>query len=109
MSAAALPARHGVAEGFTSRSQLVAHGQVAIHGRMGPPRPREEAKSPLSPARATVAEHIAHVEQLIAEAERASRPADRLREQLSAAMAELQKAEADLDGPRPLAVRRPER
>src|SRR5689334_15821323 len=59
--------------------------------RMGPPL---EAPLPaLSPARTALADHLAHLVKLAAEVERASRPVDRLRDQLSAAMVELQNAE----------------
>jgi hypothetical protein len=85
-------------------SELTAKGEVAVNGhaeadmppaRSGPPRPRS-----LSPARAALSDHLSSLVRLSAEAERVSKPVDRLREQLSAAMVELQNAElilANLD------------
>lgn len=101
---AALPVRLATADTETPRSELAAHGSVAINGsaeavtRMGPPRARSEAPSPaLSPARAALANHLAHLVKLAAEVDRTSKPVDRLRQQLTEATAELGRAEVALN------------
>jgi hypothetical protein len=74
---------------------------IEITGNVGPPRPRAETVSPtLSPARQALADHQAALAKLSAEIARVSKPVDRLRQQLSAAMLELQNSEhvlADID------------
>ena len=101
MSAA--PVRLATADTIAPRSELAAHGEVAINGsadaaapepRAGPPRKRSETVSTaLSPARQALADHQANLVQLQAEVDRVSRPVNRLREQLAAATIDLQNAE----------------
>jgi hypothetical protein len=83
-------------------SQLAAHGTVAVNGsaeatapvtRAGPPRPRSETVSSLSPARQALAQHQAHLVKLQAEANLKAKPVARLREQLSQAMVDLANSE----------------
>jgi hypothetical protein len=102
MTAAALPARHGHADAVTPRLTVAAHGRVANTGQASADAPtarlvpRSETARQLSPARRALADHQAHFVELQAAADRAAKPADRLREQLTQAMVDLQKAEADL-------------
>jgi hypothetical protein len=65
--------------------------------RMGPPRPRSETVSPaLSPARQRLANHLAHLGELAAEAERKSKPVEWCEAQVRKVTAELAEAEAAL-------------
>jgi hypothetical protein len=80
---AALPARRGHADVYASKSTVKAHGTTR-------PRVVSETKPALSPARQQLADHIANLAKLRAAADKAAKPADRLREQLSAAMLDLQ-------------------
>jgi hypothetical protein len=97
------PVRLATADATAPRSHLAAHGEVAINGsadaaapepRAGPPRKRSETVSPpLSPARTALADHLEHLSKLAAEADRKSKPVQRLRDQLAAAHVDLQNAE----------------
>jgi hypothetical protein len=113
----ATSARLATADVDAPRSELAAHGTVAINGsadatatvtRMGPPRLRSETVFPaLSPARQALADHLEHLAKLAAEVERKSKPVARLREQLSAAHVDLQNAEhvlADIDAAHSAAI-----
>jgi hypothetical protein len=105
---AAAAVRVAQADTYTPSSKLDAVGSTEINGhadtspvtRMGPPRPRtaEAASPPLSPARVALVAHLQHLSKLAAECDRTSKPVDRLREQLSAAMVELGNAEHVLAG-----------
>jgi hypothetical protein len=95
----AAPVRLATADATTSCSQLSAHGEVTVNAVT--PRPRTETVTPtLSPARAALANHLAHLTKLSTSADNVSRPVARLREQLSAATIALSNAElvlANLD------------
>jgi hypothetical protein len=102
----------GSADTVAPPLQPAAHGVVAVNGsadtpfRSGPPSPRRldgrditpsPAKpSMLSPGRAALASHLATLAKLAAEAEHASKPVQRLRDQLASATATLGQNEAAL-------------
>jgi hypothetical protein len=107
-----LAPRTGAADTVMPGLVFNGHGAVAVEGRAdvntaparaGPPRPRSEAPTadtpaPLTQARAALADHLAHLSQLAVEVERTAKPAERLRQQLTAAVAALSVAEAALAG-----------
>ena len=74
---------------------LDAHGATVINGRAGPP-PTPRNHGGLSPARQALAQHIEQLEKLAADLETKQKPCRWLQEKLSAATAELGRAEAAL-------------